>query len=159
MTAVQYYFAYGSNMNPERVRRREMRFEDHHAGLLADYRLVFNKRSVKYPGAASANVMASVGAVTEGIVYRLSQPAQIETMDAFEGFPVRYGRLSLPVNCQHGTVDAWVYIANNDYITEGLKPARWYLDHLLVAAPHLSAGYVKKLASFACLDDSAVEPR
>jgi hypothetical protein len=28
-------------------------------------------------------------------------------------------------------VDAWVYIANSEYIKEGLRPEKEYLNHLL----------------------------
>jgi hypothetical protein len=65
MTA-DYYFACGSNMNPVRVEQRKMAFVDPVAGVLIDYELCFNKRSQKYSGAASANVMVKSGAATEG---------------------------------------------------------------------------------------------
>ena len=128
---VHYYFAYGSNMNPARVRDRRMDFHSAEAGKLHHYALRFNKRSVKYPGAASANVVMARGSITEGVVYRLTHPDQIEMMDPYEGFPVRYSRFALPVQLAKETVHAWVYTANEDHIQEGLNPARWYLDHLL----------------------------
>ena len=63
-------------MNPDRVRQRKMSFESAASGHLFDYSLRFNKRSVKYPGAASANVMALANGVTEGVIYRLAEPVQ-----------------------------------------------------------------------------------
>ncbi|MDZ7686172.1 MAG: gamma-glutamylcyclotransferase family protein [Gammaproteobacteria bacterium] len=69
VTDHHYYFAYGSNMNPERVEWREMPFVELHGGVLRDYRLVFNKRSAKYPGTASANVVASPDDRVEGALY------------------------------------------------------------------------------------------
>lgn len=155
---VHYYFAYGSNMNPERVGRRKMQFESATAGVLHDYVLAFNKRSVKYPGAASANVMSRMGMKTEGVVYRLSHPQQIEMMDPFEGYPVRYNRLALPIQLTSEVIHAWVYIANADYITEGLQPARWYLEHLLAGEPFLSEDYIEQLRETECMPDSHVEP-
>jgi hypothetical protein len=154
----QYYFAYGSNMNIDRVRKREMVFDHHFGGALHDYELVFNKRSVKYPGAASANVSPRSGAVTEGVLYRLTEPDQIERMDPFEGYPVRYDRLVLPVRQRQETFHAWVYVANTDYIVEGLKPARWYLEHLLAGEEFLSAEYMEKLRIVDCLLNSEHEP-
>jgi len=155
---VDYYFAYGSNMNPDRVRLRGMVFDHVMAGVLGDYALRFNKRSVKYPGAASANVVAHAGAVTEGVLYRLSHPDQILAMDPFEGYPVRYDRLVLPVRSGGGACAAWVYIANADHIAEGLLPARWYLDHLLAGSAYLSEPYVNRLRATECLPDSTGEP-
>lgn len=154
----RYYFAYGSNMNPDRVVGRGMQFESHRAGQLHGYRMIFNKRSVKYPGAASANVVQQSGAVTEGVLYRLLEPAQIEMMDPFEGFPVRYNRLALPVETREGQLSAWVYIANAEFIEDGLQPARWYLEHLLAGKLYLSADYYRMLEATRCLPDSEVEP-
>jgi len=157
--SVHYYFAYGSNMNPQRVQKRQMAFHSAEAGRLSHYRMRFNKRSVKYPGAASANVVAETGALTEGVVYQLSHPGQIEMMDPFEGYPVRYNRLPLPIQVNAGLVHAWVYIANEDHIQEGLSPTRWYLEHLLAGEEFLSDHYLAELKKTICLPDSDVEPR
>ena len=154
---VHYYFAYGSNMNSDRVRQRKMSFESASSGRLLDYSLRFNKRSVKYPGAAAANVVASAKGVTEGVVYRLADPVQIEMMDPYEGYPVLYRRTALPIVTKAGVVDAWVYIANEDYVAEGLAPAQWYLNHLLAGRGYLSNSYFESLSQTKCLDDSDVE--
>lgn len=146
-----YYFAYGSNMNPKRVEYRGLSFDDFAGGVLYDYRLAFNKRSVKHEGAASANVVEHKGERVEGVIYKLSDPEQIEVMDPFEGYPVRYSRYLLPIETSAGTCDAWVYIANQEYVSQGLKPARWYLDHLLAGRPWLSEAYFRKLQQVPCL--------
>ncbi len=135
-----------------------MPFAEYHAGRLDGFRLVFNKRSVKYPGAASANVELSTGDSVEGVLYRLAAPEGILMMDPFEGYPVRYRREILPVFVAGGVVDAWVYQANRAYIVEGLKPARWYLDHLLCGRPYLSSSYFGQLEQIECLPGSDVEP-
>ena len=154
---VHHYFAYGSNMNPDRVRQRKMSFESADSGHLFDYSLRFNKRSLKYPGAAAANVMAVSKGVTEGVVYRLVDPTQIEMMDPYEGYPVLYTRIALPIVTRAGIVDAWVYIANEDHVTEGLAPARWYLNHLLSGRDYLSVPYFESLCQTRCLHDSDIE--
>jgi len=156
---VHYYFAYGCNMNPERVRTRQMEFHSAVGGRLRHYALSFNKRSVKYPGAASANVVKRQDAVTEGVVYRLKSPGQIKAMDPFEGYPRRYDRRALRVHLDSEDVHAWVYIANREYITEGLNPARWYLEHLLAGRDFLSEDYYKELMKTPTIPDSAHEPR
>lgn len=157
MTA-HYYFAYGSNMNPERVRQRRMGFESLEAGKLANYRLTFNKRSIKHPGAASANVMEDSGSVTEGILYKLRHPSQIEMMDPYEGYPVLYDRLVMSISSGLESRDAWVYFANEAFVESGLKPALWYLNHLLEGEPFLSSAYLSKLRKMQCLDQYDVEP-
>ena len=155
---VHHYFAYGSNMDSGRVQQRKMSFESASSGRLLDYSLRFNKRSVKYPGAAAANVVASAKGVTEGVVYRLADPVQIEMMDPYEGYPLRYRRTALPIITKAGVVDAWVYIANEDYVAEGLAPAQWYLNHLLAGRGYLSASYFESLLRIKCLHDSDIEP-
>ncbi len=158
MIPVVHYFAYGSNMNSCRVRQRRMKFDEHAAGSLHNYRLVFNKRSVKFPGAASANVVNQKGGVTEGVLYKLQHPEQIEMMDPFEGYPLRYDRMVLPIVTGEEVVKAWVYIANEAFIADGLRPARWYLEHLLAGRFFLSPGYYEQLTTVECLPDSHIEP-
>ena len=155
---MSYYFGYGSNMNQLRVEQREMPFVEVLAGTLHDYQLAFNKRSVKYPGAASANVIAKAGASVQGVLYKLTGPQAILKMDPFEGYPVRYSRFELPVETAIGQVTAWVYTANADYIEEGLMPAQWYLQHLLAGKPYLSEDYYQALAKTICLPNSDIEP-
>ncbi|MEM7363269.1 MAG: gamma-glutamylcyclotransferase family protein [Pseudomonadota bacterium] len=153
-----YYFAYGSNMNRLRVETRGMSFTNVQGGVLMDYALRFNKRSVKLPGAASANVVAAPDSKVEGVLYALPREDDIFAMDPFEGYPVRYDRQLMPIVCEGGTCSAWVYTANDDYVQEGLKPARWYLNHLLAGSGYLSPLYLSVLRGIACLPDSDVEP-
>ena len=79
-------------------------------------------------------------------------------MDPYEGYPVRYSRAALPIVTNVGVVDAWVYIANKDHVTEGLAPARWYLTHLLAGRDYLSVPYFESLSQTKCLHDSDIEP-
>lgn len=153
-----FYFAYGSNMNPKRVLQRKMQFGAHCGGVLHGYRLAFNKRSAKIPGAASANVQPSAGGSVEGVLYALADAAQIEIMDVFEGYPVLYRRERLPIRLIDRVATAWVYIANSEFVVEGLKPAHWYLAHLLAGSDYLSPAYYKALKQTVCLPDSAIEP-
>ena len=153
-----YYFAYGSNMNRLRVEKRKMQFDLHFGGVLEGYRLAFNKRSVAFPGAASANVMPAAESRVEGVLYRLRAPVEIEVMDVFEGHPERYRREQLPVICHEGVVPAWVYIANDEFVAHGLKPMGWYLEHLLLGRPHLSEPYYEELARTETLPNTEIEP-
>ena len=126
-----YYFAYGSNMNSRRVQARAMAYDSVEGAVLPGYRFAFNKKSVKFPGAASANVVANDRSSVEGVLYHLCDEKQILAMDPYEGYPIRYDRKLLNVNTLAGQVAVWVYIANADYIEEGLRPTQWYLRHLL----------------------------
>ncbi len=153
-----YYFAYGSNMNRARVEKRQMAFTNIEPGILHNYRLAFNKRSVKIPGAGSANVIESTGDVVEGVLYQLQSETQIRAMDPFEGYPIRYDRFLLPIATREAEKEAWVYIANESHVADGLKPASWYLKHLLAGREHLSDPYYSALLDTSCLPDSDQEP-
>lgn len=152
-----WYFAYGSNMNPDRVRTRGVGFDAILGGQLRGFQLVFNKRSVKYPRAASANVMEKPGFKVEGLLYRMRDEADIESMDPYEGYPLRYNRYKLPIVVQESIEPAWVYTANENYRENGLKPASWYLQHLLKGEQYLSPGYLEQLKQVECLPGSEVE--
>jgi len=155
---MHYYFAYGSNMNTARVKKRQMPFSGFEAGMLEGYRLVFNKRSTIYPGAASANIEISDNDNVEGLLYALEDDRGIEAMDPFEGYPVRYDRTLVSVQTSQAIVQSWVYIANQAYLAAGLRPASWYLNHLLAGERYLSRPYFERLSSVVCLPDSDVEP-
>lgn len=155
---MHYYFAYGSNMNPERVKKRQLPFHSYQFGRLDGHALRFNKRSTLVAGAASANVQPSKNDTVEGLLYALHDEQAIEAMDPFEGYPVRYTRVLLPVITSEAVVNSWVYIANEDHVQEGLQPAHWYLKHLLAGEPWLSKDYYQMLAATECLPDSDVEP-
>ena len=156
MSETLHYFAYGSNMNPRRVEKRQMAFDAVASGKLHDYRLCFNKK--RRDGAASANVMPEANATTEGLIYRLTDPEQIKMMDPYEDYPSHYDRQPLPILTNDGHVSAWVYIACPDYVVKGLLPFRWYLEHMLKGEPWLSKEYVAWLRQTECLLNSATEP-
>jgi gamma-glutamylcyclotransferase (GGCT)/AIG2-like uncharacterized protein YtfP len=144
-------------MNSERVIARKMQFVNTRAGQLVDYGLIFNKRSVKYPGAGAANIEPISGAITEGVLYELSVADEILKMDPFEGYPLRYRREIHALKTSSGPVSAWVYIANRQFLGDNLKPARWYLNHLLAGQGMLSEDYFLGLCRVQCLADSEIE--
>ncbi|GGX95320.1 gamma-glutamylcyclotransferase [Litchfieldella qijiaojingensis] len=146
-----YYFAYGSNMNPARVEARIGATESVMAGILEDHELRFDKAS-RIPGIAHANVASCPGKRVEGALFRLCEPAQIELMDPFEGFPHDYRRQRRTIVTEHGPVEAWVYIAVSERIRPALKPAREYLAHLLAGEPFLSAEYHARLRRVDAID-------
>jgi hypothetical protein len=79
-------------------------------------------------------------------------------MDPYEGYPIRYSRQALPIVCGAHQVNAWVYIANEEFIKTGLKPAEWYLEHLLAGREFLTTAYFEELTTVECLPNSRIEP-
>ena len=146
-----YYFAYGSNMNPERMEDRNVNFTMMGQAVLKGYRLQFNKLASRNPGEGFANIEHRENEVVEGILYDIPE-AEIEKLDVFEGYPHHYNRSKLKVKFKDSELEAVVYIAQGDKIKEGLKPARSYLHHLLAAEKYLTPEYMKKLHDQETLD-------
>ena len=140
-----YYFAYGSNMNVERVAARIGETRRALSGTLPGFELRFDKAS-RIPGLAHANVAANPEKVVEGALFELIEPAQIELMDPFEGVPHDYRRERHVIETEEGGVEAWVYIARPERVRASLRPAREYLEHLLAGEAFLSAEYHARLA-------------
>lgn len=154
----EYYFAYGSNMNANRMIDRGLRFERALSGQIQGLGLAFNKRCALQPHRAYANVVYAPGSVVEGVLYQLSEPGEIFKMDPFEGSPRLYSRDIYWVNTVEGPIAAWVYVANQAMISEGLQPERWYLEHLLAGQSWLTEAYYQALTLTVCVDDAACEP-
>lgn len=141
------YFAYGSNMDVERVQQRGMAFVRRCAGRLVGHRLVFNKRAKGAQGVAHANIEPWPTGTVEGVLYVLAAPENILQMDPYEGYPIRYNRSIMSIETKTRVAAAWVYEANPQFIETGCKPTQSYLNHLLAGAEYLSGPYFAGLAA------------
>ena len=141
------YFAYGSNMNPARMRARGLEFVSAEAATLPSFRLVFNKQSHCKPTVAYANIQPCCKSHVEGVLYTLRNVNDLSLMDHFEGTPVRYSRERFIVQTQSGPRATWVYIANPAFINNNLLPESTYLAHLLAGSEFLSSQYLSMLAA------------
>jgi cation transport regulator ChaC len=131
-----FYFAYGSNMNMSRMIERNVLFDKMISAKLYDYELRFNKISKKQ--GAVANVMYNPGHIVEGILYRIKD---ITLLDKPEGYPKHYNRIKMNIE----NIDAWVYVAQPEFIREGLSPKQEYLNHLLEGKEYISSEYYQFL--------------
>lgn len=77
-----YYFAYGSNLDLNQMLRRCPTARPVEAIVLPNWRLVF--RGV-------ADIVPAQGCICRGGVFTI-QPADLEALDRYEGFPSLYGR-------------------------------------------------------------------
>lgn len=147
-----FYFAYGSNMNPQRMIVREAFFTERIGAKLPDYKLVFNFRRSRSPGESAANIVPDQGNYVEGALYLTNEEA-ISKLDGYEGYPDHYRREEVIVITKDGCkIKAIVYIANDDKTADGLKPSREYLGHLLAGQDLLSEDYFHSLEKTETLD-------
>ncbi len=88
-----HYFAYGSNMNPQRIADRGIIFTAYEAAVLDGYEMRCHTRcestAQRCPGCGTANITLKTGGKVEGILYTLPD-AEIEKLDVFEGYPSNY---------------------------------------------------------------------
>lgn len=138
-------------MNPERMRARGLEFDQAIAARLPQSELLFNKRAADAPHRSYANIGFHPTSVVEGVAYRLCDQRQIFKMDPFEGAPRLYSRDVFTVHSDAGPIAAWVYVANKAMLQNDLKPARWYLDHLLAGKAYLSDDYYQRLSQVECV--------
>jgi cation transport regulator ChaC len=145
------YFAYGSNIDPERLKGRSVNFLHAEHGALEDYALSFNKRSKKFFDRGFANVTPSVGEHVEGVLYQVTEEDLLK-LDKFEGCPTHYERVSLPIVAKTGLVTAYVYVAKKEWIVEGLKPTKEYLNHLMKGKEFFTEPYFNRLKTIPTTD-------
>ena len=152
-----WYFAYGSNMDPARLKMRctdkGAPVVERVAGRLDGWRLAFSKQMLNRPGEGAANVMEDPAGEVEGTLNRM--PALgLDLLDVNEGVAQgHYARRSVRVTRidTGAAVDAIMYVALAAVLTD-LRPPRWYLDHLLAGRDLLSAPYYAALAATVVAD-------
>lgn len=148
---IHHYFAYGSNMNADRMQARVGETRRRMSGILEGWQLYFDKAS-PVDGVAHANVRKEAGGRVEGVLYELNHPGQIRDMDPFEGHPAEYCRQVERIDTPNGPRFAWVYVALPEKTAPGQLPAREYLGHLLSGRDFLSQTYLERLSTQHCIE-------
>ena len=136
------YFAFGSNMNPARMKDRLSWEPQRRIAILSDYQLIFDKVS---NDGGKANIRPLEGSIVEGILYLLNEKDLVK-LDGFEGVAAgHYVRELIQVKTEtEDSLAAMTYIALKTGLE--LPPTREYLDHLLAGKDLLSSQYIEKLS-------------
>ena len=147
MTAKEMYFAFGSNMNPNRMRERKAFFTERVGAKLSDYRMSFSFR--RADGCGSGNIRPERNSVVHGVLYNL-EAGGLDNLDVFEKVSKGcYRREIVTVETSDGErVEATTYVVTDEFYQEGLVPRRDYLEHCLVGKDVLPAEYYDFLESF-----------
>ncbi|MFA5991361.1 MAG: gamma-glutamylcyclotransferase family protein [Candidatus Doudnabacteria bacterium] len=122
-----YYFAYGSNLNLEHMRRIcGWHFTVLSAAVLEDYQFGPDTRGY-------ANIRPCPGEKVYGMIYEVEQRS-IDALDEFEGYPEVFGREEVVVKDLDGDeYKAWVYLEKPEYFGEH-EIKEDYLKRVLVGA-------------------------
>ena len=148
----ELYFAYGSNLDAERMKKRKAYFTKREAAKLTGFRFEFSKR-MKLPGVGVGNIVPSPQSMVHGILYTLEKGG-LNKLDVFENTSEgQYKREIVKVQTADGVFEeATTYIATENYYQSGLKPEKWYLAHLLAGEEFLPLHYYKFLKDFETYD-------
>jgi gamma-glutamylcyclotransferase (GGCT)/AIG2-like uncharacterized protein YtfP len=138
-----FYFAFGSNMDSQRMTNRGVNFKSRRAAKLSGYKLVFNKTGSN--GQGYANIVSEENGTVEGVLYETDE-SSLAKLDRFEGVPTHYYKDWLSVETRKGQkIWAVVYIAQPTMCKAGLLPTKDYLGHLLAGKSFLSQAYYDDL--------------
>jgi len=145
-----WYFAYGSNLDPQQMKEREVPVIETQRACLADYRLAFNKRSQEH--GVAANIVPRHGAQVWGVLYRCSTEG-VRKLDGYEGVSGgHYEHKQVRVGTEEGPVlEAMTYVAHPAHVISEGRPSDTYLSKILVGAevhglPATYVLHIKKLA-------------
>jgi gamma-glutamylcyclotransferase (GGCT)/AIG2-like uncharacterized protein YtfP len=146
-----HYFAYGSNMHPEWLRRRVPSAVALGRAVLAGFALRLHKRGADGSGKCNALHTGRAEDRVHGVVYRIAA-AEKACLDRFEE---GYRSAAVQADVEGVSRDAWTYLALADAIDDTLVPFDWYRD-LLVAgarAHRLPGAYIARLAALGVVAD------
>ena len=111
------YFAYGSNLSLDQMKRRCPGSEMVDVGYIEDHELGFTAFASRWNGGV-ADIIERKGSVVWGLVYSITIE-DLSHLDYFEGHPTFYNRKKVKVHGREGMhEDVWTYyvIDKKDFI-------------------------------------------
>lgn len=148
-------FAYGSNMNLNRLSQRVPSAVKASNAFLPGYKLVCNK--VSQDGSAKANIVKSdvPGEMFWGVLFNIDAKEK-PLLDKAEGLGLGYNEGTLTFFDQLSiSYSAQVYIADSNSINNRLLPFDWYKEFIITGGiqNQLPADYISQLQSIPCVPD------
>ena len=143
---MRHYAAYGSNLDPARMRAYCPHSPMVGTGWLEGWRLTFAGEDDHRLGGRGHTVVESPGDRVFVALYDI-HPGDAEQLDEVEGVTAgTYRKLHVRVSTLDGDVTAWVYVFDG---YEGGLPTAWYLSEIANAAEQAGApdDYVRQLRS------------
>ncbi|XP_048245117.1 uncharacterized protein LOC124119811 isoform X1 [Haliotis rufescens] len=165
-----YYFAYGADMNTDRMslylkRDVSQRFW----GLLMGFSLVFNKKGADVEAGGFPNIEFNPFCSVEGCVYQLT-PGDLSVLDKCVGVPQHYCHVVLPVWMSNTTdpdklgvaqycVPATIYIAQDEWVDrDGGLSTEYSISQCSKSADLLTPAYRAHLAKMATVSAPVLQP-
>ena len=149
------YFAYGSNLHPERLLQRVPSARVIGAAVVEGYRLSFNKRGMDNSGKCNV-VPAGPDALVHGALFEMHAGEKL-ALDKAEGSG--YAAEKLIVFSGGESHQAFSYIARPHALDDALDPYDWYHALVLGGARYhdFPAAYLEQIAAQAVQVDENPE--
>lgn len=140
------YFAYGSNLHPERLRQRTPSARVVGPAVLPGHQLRFHKLGRDGSAKCDARRTDDPRHAVHGVVYHIEERHRAE-LDRAESRGVGYDARLVGLRTDRGRLHAWSYHARDAAIATGLSPFDWYLDYVVAGARHhgLPRSYIDAL--------------
>ncbi|XP_064616189.1 uncharacterized protein LOC135480309 [Liolophura sinensis] len=158
-TGQLYYFAYGTEMNSDRLSTFIQRqIENRLWGVLYGFRVCFNKKGIDSEAGGFPNITVDRDSSVEGCLYLLTA-SELDRLDRYVGYPQHYEHVLFPVwmsNCHDpdnygvalNCVPAVMYIAQDNWVDKGsCKQSDYSVNQCLKAADLLTPAYKEFLYS------------
>jgi gamma-glutamylcyclotransferase (GGCT)/AIG2-like uncharacterized protein YtfP len=146
------YFAYGSNLHPERLRARIPSSRFICICPVAGYQLRFHKRGEDLSGKCNAVFTGIKEHFVLGAVFNMKQ-AEKALLDNIEG----EGYCHEPVDVKLGKQfkEAFMYVAEEPFIDDSLNPFQWYKDFVQLGAQYhrFPDQYLQTITAIEAIDD------
>ncbi|XP_031549696.1 uncharacterized protein LOC116287196 [Actinia tenebrosa] len=140
-----FYFSFASNTSKRKILARVGNFESREGATLRNYCLKFNCLW-KNDGYGYANIEPRENSEVYGALYTIKQAAMDSNDQEHVKSGGHYRRITVPVVRSNGeVVEAFAYRANDEFIKEGLKPSREYLETILEGSDILPDSHVQNL--------------
>lgn len=121
-----HYFAYGGNLDPEVLKKRNIWPKSRKEFILDNYKLTFN-HATPFKDLAMASIEESPGSKVPGVIYELNKidTLRLDCMEAHIVFN-RYGKTFVRTS-----ENAKIFFYKTNRPRSGLSPTRAYLDKIL----------------------------
>ena len=149
-----YYFAYGSNLHPFRLRERVPSAQLVGAVELGQHSLAFEKKSKD--GSSKCNLVHTrkESDLVYGAIYEL-EPTHKVDLDRHEGKGSGYEDGEIALEFQGKQYECFTYFAEPSYIDHDLNPYHWYKNLVLLGAEYLRFpdAYIRSIEEIESVDD------
>ncbi len=149
-----YYFAYGSNLHPLRLRQRTPSCQTIGVSVLAGYALRLHKKGRDGSAKCNAFFTGSTQDRVHGVIYKIDMSEKCH-LDQAESLGSGYHEKALDLSVSPSVFRVFTYVADGNYIDDTLKPFTWYKDVVLQGAQihGLPASYIETIARLEATQD------